>query len=254
MPPQIDSHIFKVFEQIVQNHPAKIAITYKEKDNFLTLTYEQLLRRAAALGEYLRSLGLQSGDKAAIILENSQYPIAFFGCLAINATAVPLDNQFPPDQLKSVIHHAEAKILITTSKISGALRNALGNFKIIELDEEGLQERLARGDSLENAGDHKEKIPAVLFYTSGTTDHPKVVVLSHRNLLSNVYSIKELNIVEMNDMVVSVLPLHHAYSFTVTMLIPLLLGASIVYPAGLASHDILTAMPASQATILVGVP
>ena len=99
-----------------------------------------------------------------------------------------------------------------------------------------------------------DKDPACIFSTSGTTDLPKGIALSHRNLLANCDSLAKLGLITENDSVVSILPLHHAYALTVTMLLPLLSGAEIVYPASIRGEDILAAMQEFNPTVFVAVP
>jgi len=63
---------------------------------------------------------------------------------------------------------------------------------------------------------------ASLIYTSGTTGRPKGVMLTHKNLLSNVHSIQKAKLIDENDCILSILPLHHSYPFMVNFLVPLL--------------------------------
>ncbi|HSV43996.1 MAG TPA: AMP-binding protein, partial [Candidatus Bathyarchaeia archaeon] len=95
---------------------------------------------------------------------------------------------------------------------------------------------------------------AAFFYTSGTTAQPKAVMLTHQNLLSNVDAIHKTGLVFEDDVVVSILPLHHTYAFTTTLLCPLLLGMTIAYPRSMASVDLLACMKQTCTTVFVGVP
>lgn len=79
-------------------------------------------------------------------------------------------------------------------------------------------------------------------------------MLSHRNFLANCDSLSCLGIITEKDTVVSILPLHHAYSLTVTMILPLLTGSSVIYPGSLRADLLLRAMDERNPTLFVGVP
>lgn len=247
-----DSHIFKEFTQTAKANPAKQAIIFKSE----SLTYAQVFKKAIKLGNILKDSGIKSDDKVSCLLENQpEYAIAFFATVYAGATFVPFDIQLSSEQIKQLIFHSESKILIVTNKLYANLKRYLKNIEIIIVDSGEFRKRL---DNY-NADDRFDRQQsgnnlAVLFYTSGTTDLPKAVMLSHSNLLSNFNSLKQSHILMDNDIVVSVLPLHHAYPFTVTMLTPLLLGSTIAYPRGLTSTDLLNCMGETQASIFVGVP
>ncbi|PIQ89452.1 MAG: hypothetical protein COV72_02805 [Candidatus Omnitrophica bacterium CG11_big_fil_rev_8_21_14_0_20_42_13] len=252
-------NIFSEFSAIANSHPEKKAIFYKpEKEKgYNSLTYAQIYDSALKLGNILSGLGIIRNDKIAILLDNQpEYAIAFMAAMSISATAVPLDIQFSNAQIKQLILHSEARILITTKNNHPNIGLQLRNMQTIIIDSEEFHEEFDNY-SADNkiAGNLKyDNELALLFYTSGTTDMPKAVMLTHKNLLSNINSIQESKIINKNDVIVSVLPLHHAYPFTVTLLTPLLTGAKIIYPKSRSSSDMLEAMRKNCATILVGVP
>jgi len=175
--------------------------------------------------------------------------------LYAGATVVPLDIQYSAQQIKQLISHSDSKILIVTEKIYPKLKEDLKDIEMFVVDSKSFQEKLrTRGPENKLDINIDENSLAVLFYTSGTSDLPKGVMLTHANLLSNVRSIEQLHIITRDDRVVSILPLHHAYALTTTLITPLLLGARIIFPPGIASVDLLTCMRETQSTVFVGVP
>ena len=94
--------------------------------------------------------------------------------------------------------------------------------------------------------------PLSIVFTSGTTARPKGVMLSEDNFLHNIRTFmagKDL-IVE-TDRALNLLPLHHVYPFTATLLTPLCAGATVIYPRSLKSEDIMVAAAERGATIMV---
>ena len=94
----------------------------------------------------------------------------------------------------------------------------------------------------------------MLIYTSGTTGQPKGAVLSHRNLLANARSCRELIGVSSDDTFLAVLPLFHSFGATVCMILPLLAGAEIVLQTAFAPLPVLETLEKHQVTIFAGVP
>ena len=95
---------------------------------------------------------------------------------------------------------------------------------------------------------------ALILYTSGTTGEPKGVMLSFKNLLSNIKAIEKVGVAGKEDRTLALLPFHHSYPLMVTMLVPLYLGATIVFLERLSSEELLKALKEHKITILVGVP
>ncbi|MCX8060898.1 MAG: AMP-binding protein, partial [Aquificaceae bacterium] len=98
------------------------------------------------------------------------------------------------------------------------------------------------------------KETALILYTSGTTGAPKGVMLSFKNLLSNIRAIEKVGVASREDITVALLPFHHSYPLMVTLLVPLYLGATVVFLERLSSEELLRALREHRVTILVGVP
>jgi long-chain acyl-CoA synthetase len=94
---------------------------------------------------------------------------------------------------------------------------------------------------------------ASILYTSGTTGTPKGVMLSHGNFLANAESVMAFQLVNAQDNLLSVLPLHHAFPFTVQLIL-LFTGARITFPPSLKAPDLLACMHETGVTALVAVP
>ena len=155
----------------------------------IALTYEALDRRARAIAGLLQSLGL-SGQRALLVYHPGlEYIAAFFGCLYAGVVAVPTyppSPQRPAQRLQTIVEDAQASIALTSSQILATLERRL----VLNPTLASLQWVATDGISSDLAGRWQEPSItwdtfAFLQYTSGSTSHPKGVLLTHSNLLYN---------------------------------------------------------------------
>ncbi|MCX6582022.1 MAG: AMP-binding protein [Candidatus Aminicenantes bacterium] len=218
------------------------------------ITYSEFLNKVISISELLVDRGVMKGDRIAILGENSpHWGIAYFAAVRAGAAAVPILPDFPEADIRHILSDSEAKILFTTLKQLEKLGD-LESTKVksiimmddIETDTQKISEinKEFLSDIFEKAIDFIKKIPGniglvsrkasendtvSIIYTSGTSGHSKAVMLSHRNLISNVVAVKMLVEVIPGDTFLSVLPLSHTYEFSLGFLLPLFSGARIVY-------------------------
>jgi long-chain acyl-CoA synthetase len=193
--------------------------------------------------------GIRKGDRAAIALGNRpEWPAVFFALLHAGAVPVPVNEHGSPDDLGRILADAGCSIAFT-GKGCPAL-----NVRSVAADSDGFWSALSASSREKyGAGARRDDI-ACIMYTSGTSSHPKGVVLSHGNLLSNMHSLYRLGFMRDGDGIVSILPLYHAYSMVVTTVGPLVYGGTVVYPGSLKAEEIKAAMKESGAVLFVGVP
>jgi len=252
--------IFQEFTKIAKEVPSQEAIIVKKEEGCLTLSYSELSQKAIKLGNLLYSKNVRKSDKVAVLLGNQpDFPISLLATQYIGAVSVPIDVKVLPETITYLLTHSKAKILICPSETALLIGKVIGDIKNLEILAIDSKECLDQWESqpsenLHENRDTKEDDLAALFYTSGTTGTPKAVMLSHKNLLSNVDSIKQYNTAKRDDVFLSILPLHHTFAFTGTCLLPLLLGAKISYPGRLSSKDLLNCIHHTKVTLLVGVP
>lgn len=174
--------------------------------------------------------GIKKGDRVAILGHNMpSWPIAQFGIMNAGAVVVPLLPDFTSLELSNILSHSGARAII----VSDSLKH--------KLDEINLNQdtKIFRLDDLDSAS--SEDIPpikdpevhaddlAAIIYTSGTTGKSKGVVLSHRNICSNVQQAMALHQVVSEDRFLSLLPLSHTFENTLGLILPLSQGASVYY-------------------------
>lgn len=231
-----------------------------------TWTFQDIQTSSIQFAKALRNLGFQMGDRVVILSENRpEWCIAYLGVVAIGAIAVPFDIQYSTEEVLTLINDCEPRGIIVTNRTSSLLSSDVNAEHIITLDSTSVPEQKSFHHCLENLGGLPEDkdlffqtIPpdaaASLLYTSGTTGNPKGVLLSHRNLLSNAEAIQAANIATQTDNILSILPLHHAYPFMVSFLIPVLLGARITFLQTLKGPELLACVREAKVTIIVAVP
>ena len=203
-------------------------------------SYRSLLDDAMRLGEYLKSQGLSPQDKVLFLMDSRPaFVQAFLAVMYAGAIAVPLDAQYSLEQVHAIVDHCQAKMILLTKHVQKSVQVFDSPVPVYTVDDEDFHSEWRRQETpgrLPEASSSDDT--AMLFYTSGTTAQPKGVMLTHANLLSDVQAIYALNIVQPPDVFLSILPLHHAYAFTSTLLVPLLCGARVVYPAGINSMEL----------------
>ncbi len=242
-------------------HGQHIALTALHREDLESWTYTQLAEQVHRLAAGLVAAGLNRGDHAVLFAPNSSpWVIACLALLEIGAIPVPLDAQSSGDDLAHILRDSGAHWVFVTSELRQRLvqASAGANQRLILLDEESRDDPNHWHRFLaEKRSEPPAVLPqqcAVLFYTSGTTGLPKGVGLSDRNLMSNIAALLALGIARSDDRLLLPLPLHHVYAFTVGLLAPLALGATIVMPQSLTGNHIQRALSKGGATAILGVP
>ena len=223
-----------------------------------TYSYEQVYMIVNRLGHYLQQQGVQPGDRVALVLPNTPaFIFAYFAVTGIGAVAVPINPVWTADELSFVFRDARCRFVIAAPLSS--VTDAISGMDIPYLLTAGPQAQT--WESIVKSGDDSPlEVPicdtdlAVFIYTSGTTGKPKGAMLTHRNLLQNVDSTVKAIEVHEQDVFLCVLPLFHCLAATVTMLVPLSLGAEIILMEQFVPHVVVAAIAKYRISVLVGVP
>ncbi|AGA32776.1 Long-chain-fatty-acid--CoA ligase [Thioalkalivibrio nitratireducens DSM 14787] len=233
------------------------AVVAMSRDAFDTTSRAELLERAGRLAAGLQETGLEPGGRTVIFAPNSaDWVIAALGVINAGGVVVPLDTQMPREDLEHVLTDSEPQFIVTTAKFRDRLPEDLGDARTYLIDAAA-----DASDAWEGFFEHepaaavaKSDDVAVIFYTSGTTGPPKGVPLTHRNLTSNVEALCAQELADDQDRVLVPLPFHHVYPFTVGILVPLTIGATIIVPFSLVGPQIVRALRDGEATVMLGVP
>lgn len=214
-----------------------------------TFTFSQVAGQIARFHIIFEEMGLKRGDRIAFCARNgSRWAIAALASLTYGAVCVPILRDFRPESVQDLVNHSEARLLIADTGIWPALDSdamAALDGTILEHDyslvfsrnekltaavekvSELFDAKYPGGFSADNVSYPQEKAdaPALINYTSGSTGHPKGVVLSYGALWSNIqFCIDGLTFLVPGDSMVCMLPLAHMFGFTVEMLHPFVKG------------------------------
>ena len=254
-------NIKELFEETVAAWPGKPAIRFRHEGRWKDITRGEFIGLVKGVSVFLGQEGIRKGDKIGIVMKNRpEWPAVFLGAVSEGAVCVPIDPGAVPREIENIVKDSGCVIVFTDDSTLSAVKDAGEKCpsvkKVISVDSEAAGKIFSRADGLSakdaGPGISPEDIACIL-YTSGTTGGPKGIMLSHGNLTSNCDSIFRMGIITAKDSVISVLPLHHTYPLTVTMLLPLLYGGEIIYPASIRPEDLAEAMRAG-ATVFVAVP
>lgn len=258
LPDTISEAVFALGRRV----PDRVAMQFKQEQGYRSCTYEQLVEQAEGLATALLGHDLRRGDRMAIVAENRpEWVVAYLGIVAAGGTAVPLDIQLSSGDIARLLARSGARLVFVSATTWPLLKNIGLPLTVVSFDplrdsgccvlDEWVRAGLA--GSVGKPTLSPENV-ASLLYTSGTTGEPKGVRLTHRNLLSNAKALAQSGVGSAEDRFLAILPLHHAYPFMVTGLVPLLLGAQITFLPTLKGPELLQCLRDAQITILVGVP
>ena len=244
-----------LIERLRDNHPDVVAFRIKRDGDYVEFTRGEVAQRAAVLGAHLASLGVQPGDRVGLLSDNQpEWGMAYLSIVGHGMTAVPIDRLLKPGEYQRILVDSGARAIIVSGGFIEDVRkikDSLPNLEhILHLEDTVHQEQ--NGVAPDYVADPDDL--AVLIYTSGTTGQPKGVMLSHKNIMTNVVSCTQSISFSRGDNFLSVLPMHHTFECTAGFLAPIYEGAAVTYVGSLKSRDIIDTMRDTQATIMLAVP
>ena len=248
---------------IVDPHPdAAVALVSRGK----ATTYGELRDQVAHLRGGLTGLGIEPGDRVAIIAANNWYFVAsYLAVLGMGAVAVPLNPSSPAPEVQRELAAVGARAAIVGPSgrdvAAGLDRAALPDLEhVVAPDDSGLPGAVPLGELLAaEPVDIVERAPedlAVLVFTSGTAGSSKAAMLTHGNLLSNLEQCQALpgRSQEPDDVVLGVLPFSHIFGLNVVLNLSLVAGASVVLIERFDPQSALDTITNRAVTVISGVP
>ena len=233
------------------DRPAYVFRT-EEEGKFREITHKEFRDEINALGTKLIDMGLKD-KRIAVISENRyEWGVDYLAVAAGTGVIVPLDKALPDNEIESLIIRSEVEAIFYSKKYDEVMNRIreqkntkLQYFISMDLDKEengvkSQKELTKEGRKLLEEGNREfldskidnEKMGIMLF-TSGTTAMSKAVMLSHKNICSNLQDITAVIKLTPEDRFLSFLPLHHTFECTVGFLYPISTGGSIAFCDGI---------------------
>ncbi len=225
-------------------------------------SYNDMESMVTRLAGGLQKLGLKPKDHLGVLGENRpEWCMSYLAVQRMGAVCVPLDSMMSDSEIRHIIIESGVKAVLTTSKFLGTVLDAdRPGLIIIDLDDGDRSGTLKFHQIMLKEGE-KTAFPALalddlaaIIFTSGTTGYSKGVMLSHRNIVSNVASVNSIIHLDENSSLVSVLPLHHTFEATAGFLFPIYIGATVTYARSLKSKELLEDIANTGTNLMVGVP
>lgn len=224
----------------------------EEPGKLREITHREFRNQIKELGTRLIDLGLK-GKRIAVIGENCyEWCVSYLAVVTGTGIVVPLDKALPENEIDSLIIRSEVEAIFYTKKYDEIMQRVKekGNTKIkyfISMNEEehkdniySFHKLLVEGKKLIEDGDRRfidakinPDVMGIMLFTSGTTAMSKAVMLSHKNIVSNLYDIASVIKLVPEDRMLSFLPLHHTFESTVGFLYPISCGCAIIFCDGI---------------------
>jgi len=263
-----NTDIRSLISQSVASYKNNLALSFVDGEK---ITYGDLYTRIIERANILKNLGIEKGDKVAILSTyNPYWGISYLAVVFIGATTVPILNDFSASEIQNILEHSEAKAIVTTNDLKYKLTNTVNCIQyVLNVEDFSLDAALSTSsrpkvdkfidktpdDLAKQFGELTGDELASIIYTSGTTGLSKGVMLSHKNLISNIIATSHIQSITEIDRLLSILPLSHSYECTLGFLMPLANGASVYYLAGAPVASILLpALQTVQPTMMLSVP
>lgn len=212
-----------------KNNPNKNAFLYKKENKFIGLSYEKLTEKIEQFALGLKTLGVKKGDKIAIVsMNNIQWAITDFASQTLQALFVPIYNTLPAEKVNYILEDSEASVVICEDKeqiekvSSKKIKHLISVEKYPGVKHFDEIIEIGKNADVSLVIEYKEGIKSItendvitIIYTSGTTGEHKGVMLTHKNILSNLLACLSMIKVYERDLSLNILPFSHIYARTV---------------------------------------
>jgi long-chain acyl-CoA synthetase len=262
--------------QAAELNPDKVALLCREG----ATTYGMLAERISRLVGALEKLGIQVGDRVALLLYNTQaFVVSYFALLSMGVAVVPMNTRLTASEVDTILEDAEAKLLISSLEFyETVMRLKYRSLNGVILDTELLESEVGweplvqsfplgcalyrLGELIERDLCPQEPLPclvpdntlATLIYTSGTTGKPKGVMLSHKNILADATANVDVIEAVPEDRFITISPLFHVFGQTNILVSAMLVGATLVLVRKFSPKTVLEAIQRYQVTFMAAVP
>ena len=222
-------------------------------------TFSSFKGKCDSLSKKLTQYGIGAGDKVAILSQSMpNWSVAFFSVVPFGRIAIPILPDSSPNEITNILEHSESKVIFVSQKLASKVSQECREKMTLVIDIDTFE--VIQADDQQFTCDGRTSIPtpddiATIIYTSGTTGSAKGVVLSHRNLASNVITCYHSCKRTEKDRWLSVLPMAHTLEMTLSMLYPMYCGATVYYlPKPPVASLLMKALKIVKPTTMLTVP
>lgn len=240
----------ELVKSAARKYKNKTAFQIKRGFRTERFSFREIFEYSLRLSTYLKRLGLKKGDKVLIFAPNMpEWVIAYLAAVNLGVVVVPVDIQTKNETVLKFVKQCEPKLIFRSKNIRRDVKLKVLNVFLEDIsnyiESLPLYKGMAnlRGDDL-----------LCISYTSGTTGEPKGVMLTHKNLLSNLEMVQRVFPLEADQITLSILPLSHAYGQMADLLAPFRTGAKVIFLNRLNAVTIRRALQRNKVTALTVVP
>lgn len=222
-------------------------------------TFSSFKSECDALSKLLTQYGVGAGDKVAILSQSMpNWSVAFFATVAYGRISIPILPDSSENEVTNIINHSESKVIFVSKRLVSKVSREVRDKMTLVVDMDTFEVLKADDEKFTCDGRTANPTPddiATIIYTSGTTGSAKGVVLSHRNLASNVITCYHSCKRNEKDRWLSILPMAHTLEMTLGMLYPMYTGSTVYYlPKPPVASLLLKAMQIVKPTTMLTVP
>ncbi|HEX5810109.1 MAG TPA: AMP-binding protein [Anaerolineales bacterium] len=252
------------FTKNVHKYPDKVALEFIDLP-VQRVTYAELDELVKRTAGYLRSLGVQPGDRVALQLTKSlEFILLHLATIRLGAITLPLNLAYPPDEIEYFLSDSGAKLFFTLESTKEKIQPILSNLPdLLEcifldpLEPDKFRSLIANHQLRDSQSPRKASNlsdTAVIIYTSGTTGRPKGAEITHGNLISNLQSLHMAWGWQPDDVLLHVLPIFHVHGLFVALHGALHAGATTLLLREFDAKRTLELMASGQCTVFMAVP
>lgn len=242
----------KMLQKAYEKFPRNIALICQDRE----ITYTELYLYACRFSEKLKKNGVESGDRVLIFFRNSfEFYVAYFGAWQVGAVVAPLNIFLKEKELAHIVRDSQAKLAVVDFQKLDLFKGfgiALFTQKDLELDHEFDLASSKEYENFEIPSRDSEQMAALL-YTSGTTGLPKGVMLSSKNIMTNVAQAFSIMPFAESKRIFCILPLFHCFAQNTCVWSALCAGCAVIVVPKITRKEIMRGLK-HKPDIFLGVP
>lgn len=255
------------FDDNVRKYPDKVALEFIDPP-LQRLTYAELNELVNRTASYLKTLGLQPGDRVAIQLSKClEFILIHMATIRSGAISLPLNLAYPPDELKYFLEDSGAKLFFALESSKEKTQSILPElpelyecvflnpsepeqFQLLITNDQGTVFDAPPASSISRG----PQDTAIIIYTSGTTGRPKGAEITHGNLISNLAALHSAWGWQADDVLLHVLPIFHVHGLFVALHGALHAGATTLLMREFNAQKALDLLASGKCTVFMAVP